>query len=490
MAQPKDNILFIFTDQWKYECTGFHGHPVVKTPNLDSLYEMSADFENANCIVPLCTPARGCIMSGLLPHESGVVDNCDVGASGQEYMLANQHLWLDAAVASGYKTAYYGKWHLGPEWPEHQSAVDFDPCRKTEWNRAVHEQGAQEPAVTVLGQLKPEHPIQPTVEKDGDYAPFYKKLDSKEQRLEYKVTQRTLDFLDNVSEDEPWCLTASFVGPHFPSDLPEPYFSMYPYQDMVLPENYADKFINKPWFHGRKWWPTVCADDLTEEQWKKTISAYYGCITMMDDFIGEILEKAKQHTGGRKTRVIFTADHGEMLGAHGKFDKHAYFYEEVLRVPLLICSDLAGDSLKVTRKEFVGTQDIAQTFYDLCGESHGTGRSLLSLAEDPTPKDWPKAGYSNYYKYNGHSFEERCVKTERYKYVWCPQDIDELYDLASDPGEMHNLSDKRDYQDILSELKELLHTRLIETNDPLLEQASTLPPAGTCGLPLYPALHP
>lgn len=489
MPKQADNILFIFTDQWRSDCMGYHHHPVVKTPHLDALAQMSTDFINATSIVPLCTPARGCIMSGLLPHESGVIDNCDVGATSQEYMLADTHTWLDAAADAGYQTAYYGKWHLGPAWPEHHGNISFDLCRKNEWNKEKHALGAQEPAVTIRGQLRPEHPIQPAVEQDGNYPPFYEKLDAVAQRHEDTVRQRAIDFLQEKGDDAPWCLTASFVGPHFPSSLPEPYWSMYPAEEMQLPANHIDKFINKPWFQGRNWWPSVYADTLTEQQWKKIIAAYYGCITMMDDMIGEVLEAAKQHSGGRPTRVIFTADHGEMLASHGKFDKHAYFYEEVIRTPLLICPDLNANLPAATRREFVNTQDIAQTFYDLCGEAYGGGRSLFPLAQDNLPRDWEKYAFSNYYKYNGHSFELRCVKNERYKYVWCPQDIDELYDLENDPGELFNLSDSRAHQTVLQELKEVLHRRLLATNDSLLEDASSLPPAGSCGAPAYPEMH-
>lgn len=490
MPNPTDNILFIFTDQWRNDCVGFHGHPVVKTPCLDALSELSTDFINSTSIVPLCTPARGCMMSGLLPHQSGVIDNCDVGATNQEYMLSSTYTWLDAAVGAGYQTAYYGKWHLGPDWIDAHPEIDFDFCGKPEGNRVRHALGPQEPAVTIRGQLRPEHPIQPEVECNGNYPPFYEKLQTVQERHEDTVRKRAVDFLAAHGDSAPWCLTASFVGPHFPSTLPEPYWSMYPGEEMELPANHIDKFINKPWFQSRNWWPSVYSDTLTEQQWKKTISAYYGCVTMMDALIGEILQAAKKHSGGRPTRVIFTSDHGEMLAAHGKFDKHAYFYEEVLRTPLLICPDLNKPAPKSTRHEFVNTQDIAQTFFDLCGETHGGGRSLFPLAQDATPTNWADYAFSNYYKYNGHSFELRCVKNHQYKYVWCPQDIDELYDLEKDPGELFNLSDNRAYQGILAELKAVLHQRLRETNDPLLQNAAQLPAAGTCGAPVYPPMHP
>ena len=199
------------------------------------------------------------------------------------------------------------------------------------------------------------------------YAPFYGKLSSLADRFEYKVTQKTLAFLEE-NKDQPWCVTASLVGPHFPNCNPEPFYSMYDDVDIPLPDNFCDRFLGKPWYQNRKWWPTVCADHFDEAQWKKTIRAYYGSITMMDHFIGQILEKASACSGGRKTRVIFTADHGEMAGAHSRFDKAAYFYEEVLNTPLLLCEDLNGTQKGSVNSAFCFSFDFAHKFFTWAGK--------------------------------------------------------------------------------------------------------------------------
>ncbi len=481
-----DNILFIFTDQWQANLTGYRGHKIVKTPNLDKLAKKSVDFTNSFTVCPLCTPARGSLFTGLYPHQSGVIDNCDVGGSRQDYLPKEAYTWLDASIDKGYKVGHFGKWHLGLDWQENKENIEFDIMR-IESDREKHNTRIPNAPVTERGQIRHDRKPQFESKKTEDRLPFYGKLASIEERFEYSVTNRSLEFMETHKEN-PWCLTVSLVGPHFPNVLPEPYFSMYQDADLKLPENFADRFINKPWFQSRHWWPSVNADDFDENEWRKAISAYYGSITLMDNFIGKLLKKAEKCSGGRKTRVIFTADHGEMIGSHSRFDKSAYFYEEVLRTPLLVCDDLCGEQKGFSRDEFVNTLDISRTFFDLAGKTTQNGRSLMPLLDENTKTNNEKISFVNYYKYNGHSFEIRGIKTERYKYSFIPQDIDELYDLENDPYEMTNLADNAKYLDIVSELKEKVLDNMKANGDYLLEILDNLPNAGSLTKPDYPKL--
>ena len=400
-------------------------------------------------------------MTGLYPHQSGIIDNCDVGASTQEYLPKSSITWLDRRQESGRKTGYFGKWHLGLDWQSKETGVEFDICR-IESDRLKHETRIPEATVTERSQLKNMQDPRSAKKSDDDYVPFYKKLDSIEKRFEYKVTKKTMEFLEK-NRDKPWCVTASLVGPHFPNSNPEPFYIMYDQVDIPMPKSMYDTFQNKPWYQSRKWWPSIDTEYFDEHEWEKTIRAYYGSISLMDYFIGQILEKAKECSGGRKTIVIFTSDHGEMLGNHGKFDKHAYCYEDVIRTPLLVCPDLKGEQEKNVCANNCNTLDIAQTFFELAGCKCKNGRSLFKISEDK--KEKKEDIYCNYYKYNGHSFEIRAIKEGNIKYSFIPQDIDELYDLSTDPNEMINLSD-----------------------DYLCDILDFLPEAGTIGKPEYPAL--
>ncbi len=484
-----ENILFIFTDQWKADCVGYRGHDIVKTPYLDKLHKKSVDFVNSFTVCPLCTPTRGSMFTGLYPHQSGVIDNCDVGASLQEFLPNSAYTWLDAMIDADYKVGHFGKWHLGLDWQEGKN-LDFDLMR-IESDREKHNSRVAIAAVTERGQLNPAwkgnkrpkltEDYKPATKRDDFRTPFYGKLDSIEERFEHRVVERSKKFMMDNQQD-PWCLTVSLVGPHFPNLLPEPFFSMYDNADIAMPANMYDKFANKPWFQSRNWWPTTNADSFDEAEWRKAICAYYGSITLMDFFIGQLLDTASACSGGRKTRVIFTSDHGEMIGAHSRFDKAAYMYEEVIRTPLLICNDLEGAENASISEGYVGTLDIAATFFDLAGKPSPNGVSLINHDTGETVM------FSNYYKYNGHSFEIRSVTTPRYKYSFIPQDIDELYDLELDPHELVNLSDNLNYAHIKESLKQLVLDNMKATSDYLLDIIEDLPPAGCLSGPDYPDL--
>ncbi len=481
-----DNVLFIFTDQWQAQAMGYRNHPIVQTPNLDALAEKSLDFTNSYTVCPLCTPARGALFTGLYPHQSGIIDNCDVGATSQDYLPNESYTWLDAMAESGRKVGYFGKWHLGHDWYPSRTEMEFDIMRK-EGDVDTHYTRIPEAKVTGKGQLKDDNLLKSVKHSEHSFPPFYGRLDSIEERYEHRVTQRSLKFLEEHQES-PWCLTLSLVGPHFPNVNPEPYYSMYDKHEILLQESIHDRFLNKPWFQNRRWWPSVMADEFDQDEWEKTTRAYYGSITMMDNFIGQILEKAKLCSGGRNTQVIFTADHGEMMGAHSRFDKAAYFYDEVFRTPLLYCPNLAESKDCGKEEAFCNTLDLAATFFALAGKNSPNGRDLtkkeLKVLENPSNNQV----YSNYYKYNGHSFEIRTLRDARYQYSFIPQDIDELYDMEQDPHQLVNLSDHKDYVAIRNAMRVKVFAHMKETDDYLLDIWESLPPAGSLSAPSDPTL--
>jgi arylsulfatase A-like enzyme len=474
------NVLFILCDQFRSDSTGFNSNKIVKTPNLDRLALNSTNFVNAHTICPLCSPARGTLLSGKIPQNNGVIDNLFVGASNQKPLGNEVNTWLKEAGKNNYQTAYFGKWHLGKWEPScynvtfDMSALEFVDSRNKKCSRANAKGELREGVV-----LNEKKDWNRDGELDSSYKmPFYGKLDSEEGMRDFKSMKKTVSFLDNTDDNTPWCVTTSFKSPHFPLGIPDPYYSMYDWKDMELPQSFYDNFQNKPWFQNRHWWPLI-TDRFSIEDWKKTIAAYYGLISLTDKWIGNVLNSAKKNSHGRETLVIFTADHGEMLGAHSRFDKAAYFYEEAIRIPLLICNDLNNESNKPEiRNEYVSTLDTSKTLYKAVDADGEEGRDLVSLIDGTSQDEWKDEVFAEYHRYNAHLFEIRMIKTPEFKYCFNPQDIDELYDLRNDKEELHNLSDDERYIEIKKKMKKRLFEHLKEVDDNILQTLENVPPAG------------
>ena len=220
---------------------------------------------------------------------------------------------------------------------------------------------------------------------------------------------------------------------------------------------------------------------LDEGKWRRAIAAPWGHMTMVDAMIGDILRTLEQSGLEEETLIVFGADHGDMCGEHNRFDKGAYFYEEAIRVPLIIRPP-GGNAVR--QPAHVSLIDLGATLFAAIGEethARGTqGRNLLPLIGSSTePEDWPREAFATYHRYNGMSFECRCIRTERHKYVWNMQEVDELYDLEQDPIEMNNLSGNPAYAEIEADLAGRVRRWLEETGDPVPDRIGDLPKAGT-----------
>jgi len=470
----RPNVLFLLTDQWRADHTGYAGHPIADTPTVDRLAAAGQWFANAFTTCPLCSPARGTLLSGRWPHQTGLYDNLGVGGSLQTGLDHGVRTWLDAARDAGFRTGYFGKWHLGQQSGEARG-VTFDVVGQ----EADGPRPGQRAPADERGQIVPEVAArlaqQPS--RPGDRPPFYAlRPDGLDSMRDHRIAERAIGFL-HEPDDRPWYCCASWPGPHFPSVLPEPWLSRYAPDRFELPANLGDRFVNKPWWQNRHWWPPVATDDLTADDWRRTLAAYAGYVSLMDHELGRVLDTALAQAGGRETWVVFAADHGEMLGGHSRFDKHAYFYDEVLRIPLVIARlDPDGQPVGATgrRDEYVHLIDLAATLFGLADEAcGGDGRDLRESA------DRPDETFACYHAYNGHSFQLRMLRTPDWKYVFTPQDIDELYDLRRDPGELRNLADEPQHTELLAALRARLFAWMAQTGDPLRDSWRRLPAAGS-----------
>ncbi|MBT3374195.1 MAG: sulfatase-like hydrolase/transferase [Lentisphaerae bacterium] len=476
-----ENILFILTDQWPSWAFSFRGADI-PTPNIDRLAARGTVFSNAFTSCPLCTPARGALLTARWPHQTGVYDNQSVGYSLQETISMGEQTWIDEAARLGYHVGYFGKWHLGANNPEARGAHRFD--RDVEVNFKPYD-----PATNAYTYEK----MTAKYEDQGrnlvrGRAPFWGETTTpKERKQPFPIMANGVRFLEKWAtgeRDKPFFLTVSSTPPHFPHHLPEEYARIAEgLRDTVeLPASLEDDCVGRPWFHSAPWWPCMDTSVLDQDEWRTLIAYSHAHIMLVDEAIGRVLDTLERLDLDTTTTVVFTADHGDMEGAHNRFDKGAYFYEEVWRIPLIIRSPGIAPA---TQEAFVSILDVGETLFSLVGSEADPdrprfGRDLLPLTGAGTPPEpWPALAYGVYDLYNGINFAVRAIRDRRWKYVWNPQEIDELYDLETDPHEMTNRINDPAAANIRAQLRGQLLAWLEEIGDGLPDRAASLPPAGT-----------
>lgn len=469
------NVLLLLVDQWPALSFSHRGAPIA-TPRVDELVAGGTRFENAFTSCPLCSPARGTLLTGLHPWRSGMIDNYGVGYSLQRPLDSGLRTWLEAGAAAGYHVGYFGKWHLGPDGPRRRGAAESSAAIDARLRPFDAKPGHSYAAVAAryAGERRKLVTGNP---------PFYGDLaGGRGQTDAFRLVKEVRGFMQRRArrgDGRPFLLTASFTGPHFPHYLPRADARRYRPDEVTLPASLHDDFAGKPWFHRVPWWPSMDTAAFDEAEWRRAIAHTWGHMSLVDAAIGSVLDLLAESGCDRDTAVLFAADHGDMCGEHNRFDKAAYFYEEVLRIPLCIRLPDHRPAVNPAPVSFI---DLGATLFHLLGEdAHAAdGRDLTPLVGAArAPAGWDDAAYASYHRYNGMSFECRCVRTAAHKYVWNPQAVDELYDLRRDPAELVNLIDHPDYAGVRAGLAARLRSWLQAAGDPLPATAAELPPAGT-----------
>lgn len=458
----RKNVLFLLVDQWPADSFGFLGSPC-STPNIDKLAARGTVFSNAFTTCPLCTPARGALLTGRWPHQTGVYDNCGVGYSDQPDLDTSTPTWLDHALADGYRVGYFGKWHLGTGGLKSRGLHGYDkpgesfkpyterPGFSYDSTKAFYESTADE-----LVQGKP---------------PFWgeTKGDAKDTKCAKSVASG-LAFLREHHEkghEEPFFLTISIADPHFPHYLASSVIARRESLDLDYPKNFKDDFTGKPGFHAGHWWPCHDTSGLTDQDWKHVFDYALRHREYVDSYLGQVLDYLEDNGLAKDTLIVFTSDHGDMCGAHNRFDKGPYFYDEVWRVPLIISSPDVSAS---TNAEFVSLIDLGRYFNRYFGSTEEPVGELQIENEVGVNKSHPEASteaFGVYDAYNGYWFGIRAVRNERFKYVRNYGDIDEFYDLDQDPHELDNAIQDTMYEQVIETLSNKLDVFLGQIEDPI-----------------------
>ena len=461
---PKKNLLFIITDQQTYNALSQAGNTVLQTPNLDRLAVEGVCFKNAYTPVAVCCPARTSILTGHTAENTGITNNDAYFDSDPNAM--SMPTFDEILDQHGYRCEYYGKWHSSSFRAPNVYQNPHQYTTNGTWMFAGGGQGRmyvdylnEHTTKPPFGQgefmeLMSEFPYKADP-LDRFYGMTMEELD--ESGLKHSqpdqhgklmmdpehtntayLTKQAIEAIERL-KDEPFSLTLSLHYPHSPITPAEPYYSMYPHQDMTPPVSINDDMLNSPYknANGRQ--------NLTEyrdpEKIKYMISNYYGLIAEIDYWIGTLLDKLDEYNLTENTLVIFTSDHGEMLGAHGMREKNV-FYEESSHIPLLMRFPgeiEAGSSIN----GYVSLIDLFPTILDYLNipEHDSDGVSLRGLIEG-TDNEHGQYVVTEW-DFRGPVSPNYMILKDGWKliipYSKSSTVLNALYDLNTDPHEMNNL---------------------------------------------------
>lgn len=425
----RPNVVFILSDDLRWDCMGVAGHPFLKTPHIDRIANEGIRFSNAFCTSSLCSPSRASFLSGLYAHSHQVINNfTEFPAAIPSYP---QRLHDD-----GYHTGYIGKWHMGEGNDEKRPGFDY-------W--ASHK-----------GQ--------------GQYYDTPFNVDGQRQVIKgyyaHVVTNLATSWLKTARR--PFSLNVGHKAPHG-LWIPEPKYE-HAYDSLAIrkPETAAPGPGTPDWVSRRmKTWHGIDGPLYGSKDFDTFIRTYHETILSVDDSVGEIYETLRAMGELDNTIFVFAGDNGFLLGEHASIDKRT-MWEESIRIPLLVRYPEAMRDPRVVER-MVLNLDVAPSVLDLCGAPplgtvHGASfRNLAQGREAPWRNSWMYE--YNFEKEFPYTPNVRGVRTDEWSYMHYPNgegqpdtEKAELYNIKTDPLQKKNLIDAPDARDTLASLEtELLH---------------------------------
>ena len=382
------------------------------------------------------------MFTGLYAFNHGMGTNCDMYHALARELPNPEQLLHTRLLDEGYRCGYTGKWHVGTELGpadygfEGMSNPGYGDLRQDEGFKQYLEDNNLSFG-PIKNPIYANHDEQTLMAGEWD-GPL-------ESTPTYYLTNFTLDLLDHFAktyqeDDQPFFLTCQYWAPHGPH-LPSPeYVGIHSREDFPSPENYPDDYEGKPRRLSR--FVTSFFQKLPESwgSWREVAGLSYDFTTLVDEQIGKLLARLDELGLADNTIVVFTSDHGDMMGSHGLQDK-GFMYEEAHRVPLLV--HIPGQKDGVSRDELVYNMDIMPTFFDLIDldiKSEIDAQSLKPfLSADASSEGARKALFLEFHGIRYLHTQRGLVTNDGYKYIFNPDDIDELYNLNNDAAEMKNL---------------------------------------------------
>jgi choline-sulfatase len=424
------NILFICADQHSFRYTGYAGHSMVQTPNLDSIARRGVTMTNAYCGSPVCVPGRASMMTGLYAHETNSFCNSTVWDGSQP-------TWGTRLHNAGYDCYATGKLDLNE---------DFDlGFKETDTKNGHH----TNPDITSLFRNPLIYRADERSQVDGSPRAA--------RHHDADLAGTAVDFIDNTSAtlDRPWAYYVGFSLPHPRFSALEKYWDLYPPEQVDLPSVTDEDLENlHDVYKGLRYFKQLTVP-VAEERVRRARAAYYGMITELDEYVGWLLDALDRTGQLENTLVVYTSDHGETLGAHGLWSKNN-MYEDSVHVPMLMAGAALPPGVAIDTP--VGHVDMVATLLEMAGAERPSGlrgNSLLPLVSGDGG-DHPGFAYSECHC-SGNLTGTFMVRRGDWKYVHFTWYDGLLFNLADDPDELVNRFDDPGASDVLKELKRILN---------------------------------
>ena len=407
----RPNVILILTDQQAAKAVGFAGNPNLRTPAMDRIASHGVRFENAYCSFPLSGPSRAAMFTGLFAGESGVdINEMPIPPALRDSTLGQ------LVSAAGYDCAYAGKWHVNTISLPSEHAFGFR-----------------------------------NLKGNGDLG----------------LAEAAVDYLQEEHEN-PFFLVVSFTNPHNICEVargqkppmadigPRPKVEDCP----KLPANFAvapyDASVLQ--FEKRQNYSLYPTQDYSKNDWRQYLYAYYRLVEAVDAEIGKIVDELDRQHLWNDSVVIFTSDHGDGMAAH-HWNQKTVLYEESACVPAVIClpgGEHAGESTQALFNNGVDLMPSVCDWTGACLPSGRSGKSIRPVLEDGLPGQNYVVTETNF-KQTAGSYGWM-VRTARYKYVLYDKGLyrEQLYNMETDRGEMHNLAVKEKYASVVLEHREIL----------------------------------
>jgi arylsulfatase A-like enzyme len=462
-SQPKTrpNVLLIMTDQQTIHMMSAMGNKALHTPAMDQLAGSGVMFYQSYCTSPVCAPARSSIISGLMPHQTGVEWNGDI-------MKDQVNNMGEVFRQAGYETIWAGKWHLPESYPQRAQSkqkqikgFDLLPFRDPKIDNWMLGSETDPPLTNAVIQYLDEYDQQqPFLLAVSYHNPhdicFY-------ARKEGWITKE--DSLLNIRHYNFDYQLPDVVGTHPENyhDLPELPPNHYPTQ--AEPDFIRDKRL----YHQEYGLETHLAyQEFSELEWRGYLNAYYRLTEMVDEEIGRLIEGLERNGLRENTMIVFTSDHGDGAAAH-QWAAKLSLYEESSKVPFIVSYQNQIPSGVIDRHHLVSQIDILPTLCDYAGIElpEVTGKSIRTIIEDPTApwRDYLVVELADYKP--ARLRKGRMLRTANFKYNIYTQGNhnQQFFDLTQDPGETNNLVGQPQYADEINRHRELLQEWVLETND-------------------------